>query len=49
MTTKIKRPSIESLIEALSDFDDEIAAKYLEGDDLSEDEIKVGIRKATLS
>ena len=39
----------ESLIEALSDFDDEIAAKYLEGDDLSEDEIKVGIRKATLS
>ena len=39
----------ESLIEALSDFDDDIANKYLEGEDISIDEIKLGIRKATLS
>ena len=39
----------ESLIEAISDFDDEIATKYLEGEELSVDEIKLGIRKATLS
>ena len=39
----------ESLIEAISDFDDDIAAKYLEGEELTEDEIKVGIRNATLS
>ena len=39
----------EALIEAISDFDDEIATKYLEGEELSIDEIKLGIRKATLS
>ena len=39
----------ESLIEAVSDFDDDIATKYLEGEDLSIDEIKLGVRKATLS
>ena len=39
----------EALIEAISDFDDDIAAKYLEGEELSIDEIKLGIRKATLS
>ncbi|OYV48335.1 MAG: elongation factor G [Verrucomicrobia bacterium 21-51-4] len=37
----------EALIEAIADFDDVIAEKYLEGKDLSEDEIKTGIRKAT--
>ena len=39
----------ESLIEAVSDFDDDIANKFLEGTEIPEDEIKLGIRKATLS
>ncbi|MEK9772696.1 MAG: elongation factor G [Opitutae bacterium] len=39
----------ESLIEAVSDFDDEIATKYLEGEDISEDELRIAIRKATIS
>ena len=39
----------ESLIEAVSDFDDEIAEKYLGGEDISQDELKLAIRKATLS
>lgn len=39
----------ESLIEAVSDFDDEIATKYLEGENISEDELRLAIRKATIS
>jgi elongation factor G len=39
----------ESLIEAVSDFDDDIANKYLEGEDISEDEFRLAIRKATIS
>ena len=39
----------EALIEAVSDFDDEIAEKYLGGEDISENDLKLGIRKATLS
>ncbi len=39
----------ESLLEAVSDFDDDIANKYLEGEPISEEEFKLGIRKATLS
>jgi elongation factor G len=39
----------EALIEAVSDFDDDIANKYLEGEELTENELKLGIRKATLS
>ena len=39
----------ESLIEAVSDFDDGIAEKYLGGEDISQDELKLAIRKATLS
>lgn len=39
----------ESLIEAVSDFDDGIAEKYLGGDDISQDELKLAVRKATLS
>ena len=39
----------ESLIEAVSDFDDDIATKYLEGHDISEDELRLAIRKATIS
>lgn len=39
----------EALIEALSDFDDDIANKYLEGEEITHDDLKLGIRKATLS
>jgi elongation factor G len=39
----------EKLIEALSDFDDALANKYLEGEEITEAEIHAGIRKATLS
>ncbi|WP_407680641.1 elongation factor G [Candidatus Chordibacter forsetii] len=39
----------ESLIGAVSDFDDDIANKYLEGEDISEDELRLAIRKATVS
>lgn len=39
----------EKLIEALADFDDGLANKYLEGEYLSEDEVRVAVRKATLS
>lgn len=39
----------EGLLEAVSDFDDDIANKYLEGDAITEEEFKLGIRKATLS
>ncbi len=38
-----------SLIEALADFDDTIAEKYLDGGSFSEDELKLAIRKAILS
>ncbi len=39
----------EALLEAVSDFDDDIATKYLEGEVISEGEFKLGIRRATLS
>lgn len=39
----------ESLIEAISDFDDVVAEKYLNGEELSEEEIKAAVRKATTS
>lgn len=38
-----------ALIEGLADFDDELAEKYLEGEELSVDEIKHAIRAAVLS
>ena len=38
----------KKLIEAASDFDDEIMEKYLEGEDISVDALKAAIRKATL-
>ncbi|BCX14297.1 MAG: elongation factor G [Candidatus Dojkabacteria bacterium] len=37
------------LIELVADADDEIAMKYLEGEEISEEELVAGIRKATLS
>ena len=39
----------EGLLEALSDFDDNLAEKFLEGTEITEAEIKDGIRKATRS
>lgn len=39
----------EALLEAVSDFSDDIANKYLDGEEISEAEFKLGIRKATLS
>lgn len=38
----------QKLIEAISDYDDSIMEKYLEGKDVSEREIKQALRKATL-
>jgi len=39
----------EKLIVALADFDDHLANQYLEGEELSEQEIRDALRKATLS
>lgn len=39
----------ESLIEAVADYDDDVATKYLEGEEITDDEFKLAIRKATLS
>ena len=39
----------EKLIEAVADCDDEIAHKYLEGQEISVNELMIGIRKATVS
>jgi elongation factor G len=39
----------DGLIEAVCDFDDAIAEKYLGGEEISEEELIIGIRKATLS
>ncbi len=36
------------MIETLADYDDALMEKYLEGEDVSEDEIKIAIRKATI-
>jgi len=39
----------EKLIEAVSDFDDVIAEKYLGGEEITTNELMLGIRKATIS
>ena len=39
----------EKLIEAVSDFDDVIAEKYLGGEEVTPDELMLGVRKATIS
>jgi elongation factor G len=39
----------EKLIEAVSDFDDVIAEKYLNGEEISVDELTLAVRKATIS
>jgi elongation factor G len=38
-----------TLIEALADYDEELMMKYLEGEEVSVEELKTAIRKATLS
>ena len=39
----------EKLIETLADVDDEVMLKYLEGEEISQDEIKAAIRRATIA
>lgn len=39
----------EALVEAISDFDDVVAEKYLSGEEISENELKMALRKATTS
>lgn len=39
----------EKLIEAVADFDDELAMKFLEGEEISNNDLKNAIRKATVS
>src|SRR5690606_33900904 len=39
----------EQLIEAAAEFDDDLMTKYLEGEELTVDEIKDGIRKGTIA
>ncbi|SFQ18054.1 elongation factor G [Salibacterium halotolerans] len=39
----------ESLIEAVADFDEDMMMKYLEGEEITNDEIKSAIRKGTLN
>jgi len=39
----------KELLEAVADSDENVMEKYLEGQEVSEDEIRVGIRKATLA
>ena len=38
----------ELLIESISDYDEEIMVKFLDGEDISAEEIKVALRKATI-
>ncbi|USS88453.1 elongation factor G [Fructilactobacillus hinvesii] len=39
----------ESMIEAVADVDDDVMGKFLEGEELTEEDIKAGIRRATLN
>ncbi len=39
----------EKLIETLADVDDDVMVKYLDGEELTADEIKAGIRRATIA
>ena len=46
-TCKIWR-RVSGLIEAPSDFDDDIANKYFEGEEITHDELKLEVKKHTL-
>ena len=46
---EIAQEKRDLLLDTLSNFDDDLAMKYLEGEEISIDEIKAVIRKATLS
>lgn len=39
----------DDMVEAVADVDDEVMAKFLEGEEISEEDIKAGIRRATLN
>jgi elongation factor G len=39
----------EKMIEAISEYDDHLFAKFIEGKEISKDEIRAGIRKATIA
>jgi elongation factor G len=39
----------DKLIEAVAESDEELMMKYLEGEEITEDEIKIGVRKATIA
>ena len=39
----------DKLIEAVAETDEELMMKYLEGEELTKDEIKAALRKATIS
>lgn len=45
----IAKEAREKLIEGLADIDDDIAMKFLEGEELTEDEIRAALRKGTLA
>ena len=45
----LARTHREHMLEAVSDFDDTLMEKFLEGEDIEEDEIRAALRKATLS
>jgi elongation factor G len=45
---EISKEYRQKMIEGVADFDDEIMQKYLDGKDVSEDEIKKAVRKGTL-
>jgi len=45
----IAQKAREQLIEAIADFDDQLAEKYLDGQAITEEEIRRGIRRATQS
>ncbi len=46
---EISQKSREELVEAVSEFDEELMMKYLEGEEATIPEIKEGIRKATIA
>ena len=46
---EVSKAQREKLVEAVSAIDDDLMMKYLEGEEISEDEIRVALRKGTLA